>query len=145
MPQQESNTKKNHIWLIDDSTFDLYMQTELLENANPENIVVQISNPLEALNLLEGSLKHNGLVPDLILLDINMPQMDGFQFLEKFEALPESIRSRCTIYLVSANDASDYSGHELSLLKYKFIKNHSVPERSCGWWMNSSSIKSAIH
>jgi len=42
--------------------------------------------------------------PSLILLDINMPAMDGWQFLNEFRNFPDEVRNKTTIYLFSSSD-----------------------------------------
>jgi CheY-like chemotaxis protein len=46
--------------------------------------------------------------PDVIFLDLNMPDVDGFSFLENFNTLPESIRQKTKIVvLTSSNNKKD--------------------------------------
>jgi len=56
----------------------------------------------------------------IILLDIKMPQMDGFEFLNEFAQLPEEIKSKFSIYLLSAYLDNDY---ELKAKEYHVIKD----------------------
>jgi CheY-like chemotaxis protein len=44
-------------------------------------------------------------LPDIIFLDIVMPDMDGFEFLAEFEKMPEAIRKKCKIILLSGSDS----------------------------------------
>lgn len=43
------------------------------------------------------------LLPDILLLDINMPIVDGWDFLELFDQLPQTVRERVSIYMLSSS------------------------------------------
>jgi CheY-like chemotaxis protein len=59
-----------------------------------------------ALSFLEAALSDGNALPDLILLDINMPVLDGWQFLEALTALPKP-REVPVVMLTSSIDAED--------------------------------------
>lgn len=92
------------VLLVDDSnaTNDL-TSFHLKKNGICEKIVVKNNGnaALEYLASGEG-------VPDLLLLDINMPVMDGFEFLESYETLPLKLKeSIVVILLTSSSDSKD--------------------------------------
>lgn len=72
------------IFLIDDSDIDLFVQRRLIEINNLASRVVTYNSPVNALKELESSLQAEGR--NLVLLDLNMPILDGFDFLDKFNA-----------------------------------------------------------
>jgi two-component system, NarL family, nitrate/nitrite response regulator NarL len=92
--------------LIDDSDIDLFIQRRFLEVYEFSNQLLQYKSAEEALNWLR---KLNGEAPpDVIFLDLNMPETDGFQFLKSFNELPERIRGKSRIVvLTSSNSAKD--------------------------------------
>ncbi len=67
----------NEIWLIDDDRIQNLICSKLLNRMYPEAKLVSFINPLVPLQKLL-----NGGSPCMILLDINMPEMNGFDFLE---------------------------------------------------------------
>jgi CheY-like chemotaxis protein len=53
-------------------------------------------------NIDKGGLSEE-LIPELIFLDINMPYLDGFQFLEQFELLSEETKSKMKILVLTSS------------------------------------------
>lgn len=69
--------RENHILIIDDDLMLLKTAEEIL--SDQYNVSVAKSG-IQALNLL-----NKNIIPDLILLDIDMPQMDGYETLEEIK------------------------------------------------------------
>jgi CheY-like chemotaxis protein len=92
--------------LIDDSEIDLFIQRRFLEVYQFSNQLISYKSAEEALAWLTDS---NGeLPPDIIFLDLNMPNVDGFEFLERFKSLPEKVRAKSRIVvLTSSNSQKD--------------------------------------
>jgi CheY-like chemotaxis protein len=92
--------------LIDDSDIDLFIQRRFLEVYNFSEQLVLYRSAEEALNWLRHL---NGEAPpDVIFLDLNMPDIDGFSFLDSFELLPEGVKQRSKIVvLTSSNNKND--------------------------------------
>jgi CheY-like chemotaxis protein len=92
--------------LIDDSDIDLFIQRRFLEVYNFSNQLVLYKSANEALDWLKNI---NGEpAPDIIFLDLNMPETDGFSFLKTFMDLPEKITSKSRIVvLTSSNNVKD--------------------------------------
>jgi two-component system, NarL family, nitrate/nitrite response regulator NarL len=94
--------------LIDDSDIDLFIQRRFLEVYDFSNELLLYKSADEALNWLKTI--NNDQAPDIIFLDLNMPEVDGFSFLKNFKELPDSIRSKTKIVvLTSSNSAKDRS------------------------------------
>jgi CheY-like chemotaxis protein len=92
--------------LIDDSDIDLFIQRRFLEVYNFSRKLVSYKSAEEALDWLQ---KVNGEAPpDVIFLDLNMPNVDGFGFLENFAKLPQKILDKSRIVvLTSSNSQKD--------------------------------------
>jgi CheY-like chemotaxis protein len=84
--------------LIDDNYIDNFVTRRLLESSNfAENIIVSES-PTDAIKQLgDGTLK-----PDVIFLDIRMPLMSGFEFLDAYDKLPID-KTVIKIFLLSSS------------------------------------------
>jgi two-component system, NarL family, nitrate/nitrite response regulator NarL len=92
--------------LIDDSDIDLFIQRRFLEVYNFSHQLLSYKSAAEALNWLRNI---NGeTVPDVIFLDLNMPETDGFMFLKSFEDLPRKVTEKVKIVvLTSSNSLKD--------------------------------------
>jgi two-component system, NarL family, nitrate/nitrite response regulator NarL len=96
--------KINKTLLIDDSDIDLFIQRRFLEVYNFSNQLVSYKSATEALNWLRNI---NGQdPPEIIFLDLNMPEVDGFGFLKSFEALPEKIQNTARIVVLTSSNSS---------------------------------------
>jgi CheY-like chemotaxis protein len=92
------------IVIIDDSDPDLLYARVVVEQAHIADEVLTFGTAAEALEFLSASPK----AVDLILLDINMPEMGGFEFLDRFEALPSLHRhTAVVVMLTSSPDPQD--------------------------------------
>lgn len=92
---------KISIMLVDDNGIDLFIHNELIKPLNIAHTISQYLSANEALKFLEA--EDSTKWPQLILLDIRMPIMDGFDFLNKYATFPESLRSVCEIIVVSSS------------------------------------------
>ncbi|HEY0656680.1 MAG TPA: response regulator [Chryseosolibacter sp.] len=96
--------KVNKTLLIDDSDIDLFIQRRFLEVYNFSNQLVSYKSATEALNWLKSI---NGQdPPEVIFLDLNMPEIDGFDFLNSFNSLPEKIRNTSRIVVLTSSNSS---------------------------------------
>ncbi|MFZ2904809.1 MAG: response regulator [Cyclobacteriaceae bacterium] len=92
--------------LIDDSDIDLFIQRRFLEVYQFSKKLISYKSAEEALAWLHTV---NGETPpDIIFLDLNMPQVDGFAFLESFKNVSQKIRDKSRIVvLTSSNSQKD--------------------------------------
>lgn len=90
--------------LIDDSDIDLFVQRRFIELSGFAKRVVTFRSSREAL----GYLSDPGLkeTPDLIFLDLNMPEIDGFAFLEQYNRQVQGVPAH-TIILTSSSSSLD--------------------------------------
>ncbi|MEO8474547.1 MAG: response regulator [Chryseolinea sp.] len=92
--------------LIDDSDIDLFIQRRFLEVYNFSNELFSYKSAEEAIAWLESISAD--IAPDIIFLDLNMPESDGFAFLDNFRSLPEGVQAKSKIVvLTSSNNAVD--------------------------------------
>ena len=92
--------------LIDDSDIDLFIQRRFLEVYHFSKKLISYKSAEEALAWLKN-VNGEG-PPDIIFLDLNMPNVDGFGFLESFKNLPDKVLSKSRIVvLTSSNSQKD--------------------------------------
>jgi CheY-like chemotaxis protein len=88
--------------LIDDSEIDLFIQKRFLEVYNFSDELVMYNSANEALN----SLKVIDKAPDVIFLDLNMPDADGFTFLKNFKTLPGAVTKKSKIVVLTSSESN---------------------------------------
>lgn len=90
------------IWVIDDDNIYQIIVQKIIKKTKMFSSIHTYKNGEEALNTLKDLLKNNKELPDVILLDINMPVMDGWEFLDEIELL-DSKNLNFAIYIVSSS------------------------------------------
>src|SRR3982750_3471981 len=89
-----------HFILIDDSNFDLFIYEKLIVKSG-------IANSVKAFNsarlALEYIVKEQSEIPEsIILLDLQLPGMNGFEFIDQFHHLSEELKSKIKIFMLSS-------------------------------------------
>lgn len=99
--------KFNTIFVVDDDMVYHFIIKKLFSKCNINVDTKYFFNGLEAIDELKNKVETDN-IPDLILLDINMPVYDGWQFLEEFKKIKQKLTKEITVYLVSSsNDVTD--------------------------------------
>jgi CheY-like chemotaxis protein len=104
--------------IIDDDKIFTYVLSKQMKVVDfCENLLV-FHNGLEAIKYLKPILESPEVLPDVILLDLNMPVMDGWQFLDEF--IKFKVSKKITVYIVSSSiDVADHA----KAATYKAISN----------------------
>jgi CheY-like chemotaxis protein len=85
--------------LIDDNYIDNFVTRRILESSNfAEKIVVQQSAS-EAID----AIRNGSIRPDVIFLDLRMPLMNGFEFLQEYDKLKEQDKTATKIFMLSSS------------------------------------------
>lgn len=91
------------LYIVDDDTLYRLILTRTITRLAPDVVIEQYEHGEAALEALQKIADNNLPGPDVILLDINMPVMDGWQFLEGLEPLRTRITGNMTIYIASTS------------------------------------------
>ncbi len=101
MKKVEDKPKFNSVWVIDDMKVDLFLAEKIFANhAEVESMYLE-TNARKALRKLKRITDKEDF-PDLLMLDVHMEGMDGFEFLDKLETFPLFHASDCKTCLISA-------------------------------------------
>lgn len=99
--------KINCILLVDDNAADNVFHKIIVTESGICNYLRIAIDGLKGLEYIENSAKPGNEneypKPDLILLDINMPRMNGFEFLEKYQILDEKVKSGTVIAILTTS------------------------------------------
>jgi len=104
-----STEKKYHaVMLVDDNEIDNLINQKMIEASNiAEHIFVHsgAKSAIEFLKNIEKLAKGpvSLYLPEIIFLDIDMPLMDGFQFLDEFDKLSESIKAHSKVVMLTSS------------------------------------------
>ena len=121
------NSKR--VMLIDDNEIDLKINSKIISLTNLfEDIIICYSGE-EGLDYLHKHLTQPEKLPGFILLDIQMPDMDGFEFLEHYKQLPKSFTGKCPVAMLSSTlDFGDIKRAEANVFVVKLLKKPLLPK-----------------
>ena len=100
------------ILLVDDDDICLFICKKMLNEAGFTENIASVTNGQEALDYLHSQLPHQeNTLPDLIILDINMPVMDGMECVRRVRAMPDQDKATVPIVAITGN-AKNYTEEE---------------------------------
>lgn len=98
--------KKKIIWVIDDDIIYQTIINKLIQKMEVFSNYSSFMNGKDAIISLTNKLEEDSNnLPDIILLDINMPVMDGWEFIEEIKKIKSKIKKHIQIYIVSSSIA----------------------------------------
>ncbi len=97
--------KLNCILLVDDDPDDNYFHQIIINEMKIVDRIDVAVNGIEALAYLQ---KENCIPPDIIFLDLNMPKMNGWEFLEKYKHLSKAQKAKALIIILTTSSNPDH-------------------------------------
>lgn len=91
------------VMIIEDNDLDRYVLEVLIKNNNIAEEVLEFESGFKALNYIETHKNNQDNLPDIIFLDIYMPLMDGYQFMDLIDKTDIDFGHKCKIYMVSSS------------------------------------------
>ncbi|NCU05381.1 MAG: response regulator [Chitinophagaceae bacterium] len=116
--------KSKYIMLIDDDDINNFLSREIISMHLSTVSIDSFTDPKDALQLLNEKLQQNQQLPDIILLDINMPLMDGWEFLRKIDQLEHRSKFNSNVYLYTSSVYNEdaVKAKEFPTVKKVFVK-----------------------
>ena len=98
------------VWLIDDDELANFVAEKTIRLSEFAGEVIKFTTIESALYLLDKAARKEAVsFPDVIFLDINMPGLDGWDFLDSYAELPPGLKSGCKLYMLSSSiDQADH-------------------------------------
>lgn len=125
----------NCIMLVDDNIHDNFFHEREIKKNNKSTIVIAKKSGREALDYLKSTRNSNLMLPELIFLDINMPGMNGWEFLNEYESLGKDLHSRVLVVMLTTSDNPD---DEAKARRYQFLTDYIIKP------LTSEGIRSII-
>lgn len=121
VPLNYISMKNKITYVIDDDKLSIKLMSMLIARNNFCEEIISFHNPQNALDELKNNATNPSKLPDVILLDLNMPVLDGWQFLDEFILV--EFAKKIIVFIVSSSiDPSD-----LEMAKnYPIIKDYII-------------------
>lgn len=95
------------IFLIDDDPVFVFLLTKIILSVYEDIDISHFGDGQQAIMHLQAITDNPKLLPDVIFLDLSMPVMDGWEFLEEYIRLIPRLKKKINLYIVSSSISPD--------------------------------------
>lgn len=95
--------KVKSVLLIDDDRECLFLHKYALRESNYVEHIEVAMNGIEALEFIRQAVRANKPLPEIVFVDINMPVMDGWEFMEEYDTLPAHVKAKMNVVMLSTS------------------------------------------
>ncbi len=119
------------VLLVDDDNACNFFNRRLLKNKHSITQVQDARNGRDALAIIKQAAEANQPLPNLIFLDLNMPVMSGWEFLNEFKKLPDAVKQQVVIIILSSSINPDDKARaktyaEVAAYENKYLNDESL-------------------
>src|SRR6476646_5150062 len=100
-------TRVKCIMLVDDNADDNFYHERVIRKSNVADNVISKQTGIDALDYLRSKKENDNMHPNLIFLDINMPGMNGWEFLEEYNKLDAKFQSQALVVMLTTSGNPD--------------------------------------
>ncbi|MGK0236459.1 MAG: CheY-like chemotaxis protein [Psychroserpens sp.] len=120
------------IGIIDDDTIYQFILTSIINQNKLAESILSFLDGEKAIRYLMNNKTKNEKIPDILFLDVNMPIMDGWMFIEEYARLKKDITKKIAIFMLSssvnpidierADKISEISNYIIKPIKYEEVR-----------------------
>lgn len=119
---ENMETPFSRVMIVDDTKIDRYLASHVMKKHKFAVEIIEFDMATKAVAYLRENENRPDKLPQVILLDVRMPEMDGFQFLDEVAKLPQSLSQSCCIIMLSSSlDSHDHKRAEENPVVKSFI------------------------
>lgn len=114
------------VMIINDSVLETHYLLSFIGKCGVEGKIIIQKSAWAALEYLQQEYKAGMSLPKLIILDMQMPDLNGYDFLEAFQEVPELIKNYCSIVVINAGEEKCYHDKIMQFPQVKYYLTDSL-------------------